>query len=301
MNMFFGHGMAAVLTLGLALAMLQRRLFLAGLLFGLDVLTDYGSALLLPVVVLMILVPAADGSWQTRLRRLVRFGAGGLGPLVVFAAYHAYCFGGPLTLPNKFQNPVFVEKGSRALWGVIDFVPSWPVAKALLFGSGRGLAYTQPWVLVAIAALVLWAWRLLADRASGLRVVAPFALGGFALLFLMNASFGGWHGGVCPGPRYLSAILPVLGFAAGLAYDKLPRPVRALLWLALLPAIVLFMLIWAGDPAVWPQHEIWVRCKETFFKFGLVSSYLRLTWIVFAFAVASAVAVLRARWAARRR
>jgi hypothetical protein len=299
MNMFFGHGLAAVLTLGIALAMLERRLFLAGFLFGLDVLTDYGSALLLPLLALLIVLPTADGV-ALRLRRLVRFGLGGLGPFVVFAAYHVHCFGGPFTLPNKYQNPVFVEPGARALWGVIDFVPSWPVAKALLFGSGRGLLYTQPWVLLALAVLVLWAWRLWADRLSGMRVVVPFALGGFLLLFLMNASFGGWHGGVSPGPRYLSAILPVLGLALGLAYDKLPRPLRALAWLAVLPAIALFILIWAGDPAIWPNHEIWVRCKETFYKFGFVASYLRLTWILFAFAVAGVVALLRARWAARR-
>jgi hypothetical protein len=281
--------------------MLQRRLFLAGLLFGLDVLTDYGSALFLPVLGLMIVLSGADGLWA-RLRRLARFGLGGLGPFVVFVAYHAYCFGGPFTLPNKFQNPVFVEKGARALWGVIDFWPSWPVAKALLFGPGRGLGVSQPWVLVIVVllALLVWARRLWGDRLSAIRAVVPFALGGFALLFVMNASFGGWHGGVCPGPRYLSAILPVLGFALGLAYDKLPRPLRVLLWLAVLPAVVLFILIWAGDPAIWPEHEIWVRCKETFYKFGLVSSYLRLAWIAFAFLVTTGVALLRARWAARR-
>jgi hypothetical protein len=301
MNMFFGHGMAALLTLGLALAMLERRLFLAGLLFGLDVLTDYGSALFLPLLVALIAIGKAESIAQ-RLRRLARFGLGGLGPLVAFVAYHAYCFGGPFTLPNKYQNPVFVEKGARALWGVIDFVPSWATSNALLFGSGRGLLVTQPWVLVLlpVLALLVWVRRPWSERLPAIRSVVPFALGGFAVLFLMNASFGGWHGGVCPGPRYLSAILPVLGFALGLAYDKLPRPLRLLLWLALLPSLALFILIWAGDPGIWPQHQIWVRCKETFYKFGLVSSYLRLTWIVFAFSVATAVALLRARWAARR-
>jgi hypothetical protein len=300
MNMFFGHGMAAWFTLAVALAMLERRMFLAGLFFGLDVLTDYGSALFLPVLGLMI---AFSGPSAARLRHLVRFGLGGLAPLLIFAGYHAYCFGGPFTLPNKYQNPVFVEHGGRTLWGVIDLVPSWPIAKALLFGTGRGMWITQPWVLVLIAifALLVWTRRLWGDRLSAIRSAVPFALGGFVLLFLMNASFGGWHGGVCPGPRYLSAIFPVFGFALGLAYDKLPRPLRALLWLTVLPSLVLFILIWAGDPAIWPQHEIWVRCKETFYKFGLVSSYLRLTWIVFAFLVATVVALLRARRAARGR
>jgi hypothetical protein len=301
MNMFFGHGMAALFTLAVALAMLERRLFWAGMFFGLDVLTDYGSALFLPVLGLMIGFSGPPG-FRARLRQLARFALGGLAPLLVFAAYHSYCFGGPFTLPNKYQNPVFVEHGGRSLWGVIDFVPSWPVAKALLFGSGRGMWLTQPWVLVLIAvfALLVWTRRPWGDRLSAIRGVVPFALGGFAVLFFMNASFGGWHGGVCPGPRYLSAIFPVFGFALGLAYDKLPRALRGLLWLTVLPSLVLFVLIWAGDPGIWPQHEIWVRCKEVLYKFGLVSTYLRLTWIVFAFLVATVVAVLRARFAARR-
>ena len=302
MNMFFGHGMAAMFTLAVVLCLLERRLFWAGLFLGLDVMTDYGSALFAPVLGLMILF-SGPRDWRERLRKLVRFGLGGLGPLIAFAAYHKLCFGGAFTLPNKYQNPVFVEAGGRALWGVIDFVPSWPIAKALLFGMGRGLWITQPWVLVltVVFAALVWARKLWADKLPAIRTVLPFALGGFAVLFFMNASFGGWHGGVCPGPRYLSAIFPVFGLGLGLVYDKLPKALRALLWLTVLPSIFLFVCIWAGDPAIWPQHEIWVRCKEIFFKFGLVSSYLRFTWMVFAFAVTAVVAVLRARWASSRR
>jgi hypothetical protein len=294
MNTFFGHGMAALFTLALALALLDRRLFLAGLLFGLDVLTDYGSALFLPVLGLLVLFSGEPGI-RARVRRLVRFALGGLAPLLVFVAYHAYCFGGPFTLPNKYQNPVFVEKGHKALWGVIDFLPNWPTAEALLFGSGRGLLVTQPWVLLLLALLIplVWTRRPWGERLPAIRTVVPFALGGFALLFLMNASFGGWHGGVCPGPRYLSAILPVIGLALGLTYDKLPRALRPVLWLAVLPSLALFALVWAGEPAVWPNHQIWVRCKEQFYKFGAVTSYLRLTWIVFAFAATATIALLR--------
>ena len=298
MNTFFGHGVAAVLTLGIALALLKRRYAVAGLLFGLDVLSDYGSALFFPILVVPLL--ASDWTdWRTGLRRVLRFALGGLGPFVVFAAYHWLCFGGPLTLPNKFMNPVFVEKGGRALWGVIDFLPNPRVAYALLFGAGRGLLVTQPWVLLLGALLLLLSWRKRRwpdQRMAAARAVLPLAFGGLAVLFLMTASFGGWHGGVCPGPRYLSAIFPVIGLALGLSYDSFSRPLRIALWLSVLPAIVLFSIIWAGDPAIWPQHEIWRRCQETLFKFGLVKTYLRLSWIVFAFAVTAVVAVLRARW-----
>ena len=299
MNTFYGHGVAVVLTLGMAFALHRRRLFWAGLLLGLNVLTDYGSALFLPIALAYALWPGvADGS--TRRARLVRLGLGGVVPFLVFVGYHKLCFGGPFTLANKYMNPVFVEAGRRALWGVIDFFPNPRAGYELVFGAKRGLLVTQPWVLLLTLLLPWYLWRrrhLAEPRRALARTLVPLAFVGLLLLFLMNASFGGWHGGVCPGPRYLSAILPVVGLALGLMYDAFPRPVRVVLWLAVLPSLAIFAVIWAGDVAVWPQHEIWRRCHETLFKFGLVRSYLRLGWIVFAFAITALVAVVRARLA----
>jgi len=300
MNTYFGHGVAAVLTLGIALALPKRRNALVGLLFGLDVLSDYGTALFLPILGVLVCMTAEPG-WKPKFRGVLRFALGGLAPLVVFAAYHTLCFGGPLVLPNKFMNPVFVEKGGRALWGVIDFFPNSHAAYELLFGIRRGLLVTQPWIVLVATLLLLLAWqsRWWEEKhiAVEARTVFPLALGGFAVLFLMNASFGGWHGGVSPGPRYLSAILPVFGLALGLSYDAFPRPLRMALWLSVLPGLVIFAIVGAGDPAVWPQHEIWRRCYETLFEFAKAKTYLSLCWIVFAFAVTAVVAVLRARWA----
>jgi hypothetical protein len=299
MNMFYGHGLAAVLALGLVFTVHRGRFGLSGLLLGLGILTDYGSALFLPIVLAYALAPAGPDA-PSRRARLVHLGLGGLLPFLLFAGYHKVCFGGAFTLPNKYQNPVFVEAGQRALWGVIDFLPNRHVVYALLFGEGRGLLVTQPWVLLSLLCLPWYVWQRRrlepARRALG-KALLPLGFVGLGLLFLMNASFGGWHGGVCPGPRYLSAALPLVGLAMGLVYDGVPRPLRALLWLALLPALVLFAVVWAGDVAVWPQHQIWRRCHETLYKFGLVKSYLRLGWIGFGFAVTTAVALLRARLA----
>jgi hypothetical protein len=300
MNMFYGHGLAAVLTLGMVLLLQRQRLFWAGLVLGLNVLVDYGSALFLPIVLVLGLSSGGAADGRTRLRRLVRLGLGGLGPLLLFVGYHKLCFGGAFTLPNKYQNPVFVEAGQRALWGVIDFLPNPRTAYALLFGSGRGLLVTQPWVLLLTLLLPWFLWRkrhLPQPRRALVRTWLSLTFGGLLLLFLMNASFGGWHGGVCPGPRYLSAGLPLVGLALGLMYDGLPRPVRAALWLAVLPSLAIFAVIWAGDVAVWPPQHIWRRCHETLFKSGLVKTYLRLGWIVLGFAITTLVAVARARMA----
>ena len=304
MNTYFGHGVAAVLTLGIALALPKRRYALVGLLFGLDVLSDYGTALFLPILLVLACMTAGTG-WKAKFRSVLRLALGGLAPLLVFGVYHALCFGGPLTLPNKFMNPVFVEKGGRALWGVIDFLPNSKAAYELLFGLHRGLLVTQPWVLLLVALLLLVAWRKRwwADkhRAVEARTVVPLALGGLFVLLLMNASFGGWHGGVSPGPRYLSAILPVLGLALGLCYDAFPRPLRAALWFSVLPGLVIYAIVGAGDPAVWPDHYIWRRCHDVLFLGAKAKPYLSLSWIVFAFSVTTVVAVLRARWARSRR
>jgi hypothetical protein len=303
MNMFYGHGMAALFTLMLVLALIDGKMTLTGLLFGLNVLTDYGSALLLPVVVAILV-------WQARRGRrsvwggLARFALGGLGPLLVFAAYHTHCFGGPLTLPNKYQNPIFVQPGLRAAWGVIDFLPSARWIDELLLGGKRGLLVTQPWVLLFP---VLLAVHLLSKQRRGVQrwptagILAAFGLGGLFVLFWMNASFGGWHGGVSPGPRYLSAILPTVALAMGLCYDMFPRPARALLWLALLPALVLFVIVWSTDVAIWPDRGLWAQCWESVTNHVPERTLGRLTWALLAVAATSVVAAVRAYLAHRSR
>jgi len=304
MNMFYGHGLAVVLTLGMVLLLQQQRLFWSGLLLGLNVLTDYGSALFLPIVLLLVLWPGASAGGSRRVARLVHLASGGLLPFLLFVGYHQLCFGGPFTLPNKYQNPVFVEAGQRALWGVIDLFPSPRAAYALLFGAQRSLWVTQPWVLILTALLPWFFWRMRRldqPRRALVRAWLSLAFGGLLLLFLMNSSFGGWHGGVCPGPRYLSAALPLVGMSLGLMYDCFPRPVRLALWLAVLPSLAIFAVVWAGDVAIWPDHRIWRRVHETLYKFGLVRSYLRLGWIVLGFAITAMVSVTRLLLARRYR
>jgi hypothetical protein len=303
MNMFYGHGMAALFTLALALALLDRRWAVAGLLFGLDVLTDYGSALFFPILLGILLAQQPRGGHATR-SRLWRFALGGLAPLLVFMAYHQHCFGGPFTLPNKYQNPVFVETGGHALWGVIDFFPSAERTYQLLVGPKRSLLVTQPWVLLLglLIARDLWRRRRWSTpRWPAAATVLPLAFGGLVLLFAMNASFGGWHGGVSPGPRYLSAALPVVGLALGLCYDLLPRTARVTLWLLLLPSLVLFVVVWSSDVAIWPQHEIWHRCWDVLARRMSDKTLGRLLWILAAFAATSGVAAIRAQLARRSR
>ncbi|MES1204355.1 MAG: hypothetical protein ABUS79_00325 [Pseudomonadota bacterium] len=254
MNTFFGHGMAACFVLAAALSLYRRWSFRLGLFFGLAVLSDYGVALLaLPLIVLLV-----RGRW-TSMRDLRGVALGLAAPAVAFVAYHAYSFGGPLALPNKFQNPVFVDTTAQSptLWGVLRWLPDPEVFLLLLFGSERGVAFTQGWVLLSIAALAI-SWRGNAptltdpDQRAFVSQMGTLVVSGFALLLTMNACFLGWHGGEAPGPRYLSAVLPLFALPAACLFSTLPPFARHLFVAALGVSVALFVLVF-GTANILPQ------------------------------------------------
>ncbi len=202
MNTFFGHGIAAVFATALLFSLLDRRWFVAGTCFGWGVLSDYGSALLLPGTLFILF----QSDPKPLTHRLVRFVGGGVLPGLLWIAYHHTCFGGPFSIANRFQNPLFVETSqSTALWGIFGQYPRPDVIFQLLFGPSRGVLFTQPWILIVLFSLP----ALVRNRDRMTRYTAAFCGSGFLLLLGMNASFLNWHSGGGPGPRYLSAILPV--------------------------------------------------------------------------------------------
>jgi hypothetical protein len=156
MNIYFGHGMTAMFVLAMLLALHQNRLWLVGLFFGLATLCDYSAVLFLP--------PLLWAIWRLRglsLPRIDRFILGGILPAALFAGYHIICFGSPFALPNKFQNPDFVDVPSHLpnLWGVLRLLPRPEVIFNLLWGPERGLLYTQPWVLLCVLLFPFLLWR----------------------------------------------------------------------------------------------------------------------------------------------
>ncbi len=244
MNSFFGHGMAAACVLGLALALLRRSDKWAGFLFGWALLSDYGAALLLPGVLYYLWSSSEKG---TSPKRLARFVVGGALPGVLWIWYHASCFGGPLTLPQAFQNPAFADATGK----VIGFLPSPYALFELLFGMSRGLLWTQPWVLVLATAFPF------AVPGGETRRYGIFALSGLALLLWMNAAFGTWEGGDSPGPRYLSLVFPAVALLAGLSYDRLSRGFRLTMWGGLTVSVALFLLFFAAPIMPHPGIPLW--------------------------------------------
>jgi hypothetical protein len=258
MNTYFGHAMSAVFVLGTLYALLGKRYGWAGLCIGLASLCDYGATLLLLPATVILLWDAG-----ARAKRLAWFTAGGFFPGVAWVLYHTYCFGGPFSLPNKFQNPMFVDvpKHVPQLWGILRLFPEAKILRELLFGSARGLLYTQGWLLIAFLGILALFFvgvveRRFAVRDHWLRDSALFSFTGLALLLFMNCAFNGWHGGATPGPRYLSIVLPAGAIAAGLAFSHFPSVVRQAMVVFLTLAVLLFIMVYGTRNIIAPENAL---------------------------------------------
>jgi hypothetical protein len=245
MNSYFGHGMATMLVLAMLLALHRNRPWLVGLFYGLATLCDYGAMLFLfPLLLVM------GRLGRLSLHRVGRFLLGGALPAAAFAAYHITCFGGPFTLPNKFQNPVFVDAATDtpSLWGVLRLLPRPEVVFDLLWGPERGLLYTQPWVLLCLLLLPFLLWRR-SGWAPGqhrfAKWMSGFALFSLVLVLWINASFNGWHGGATPGPRYLAIAFPALALAMTGLYTRAPEFWQQALVVAVAASVLPFVLLYS--------------------------------------------------------
>ncbi|MGZ3658318.1 MAG: hypothetical protein ACXVCS_22385 [Bdellovibrionota bacterium] len=249
MNTYFGHGLAALLMLGCFAAWLRARYACSGALIAACLLTEYGTAFVLPFFLLATL-------WRERSWRPM--GAIVLGSLP-FAAlwiwYHQVAFGSPLALAIKFSNPDMITDISNAdgtgIWGMISFLPSPLALQKLLFGPERGLLFTQPWVLAVFPFMFL--------RTSLPRGTKTFLCGGLCGLLWMNASIGGWDGGFALGPRYLSQILPAIGLAFALSWKEFSNPWKMLLTIGLVISVAFRILVYpfpvlAAPVNLWALH-----------------------------------------------
>ncbi|NUM88355.1 MAG: hypothetical protein HUU37_04040 [Bdellovibrionales bacterium] len=276
MNSYFGHGMAACLMLAFSWFALQERFFAAGIALGLSALTDYGGLLALPFAALLAFSSPGGG------RALWRLALGGAAPAVLWAWYHTAAFGGPLRLASLYINPAQVAGGSPDLFARTEILAQ------LLFGQGRGLLVTQPWVLVLIG-LALFSRK--ADRRET-RAHEWFCLATLSALLLLHASTWSWQAGFSPGPRYLSAILPSLALALAL------RPVPA----AWVPAVLLATGIALGLRALLypfsllaPPDDLWLTHLAGLLSPKSGTPVLRLAVFVAVMGAASAVVWKRFR------
>ncbi len=267
-NTYFGHAVAAAALLGFFLAALSEKPWLAGFALGLAVLCDYGMLAVLPAV-LLALFPAR--------KQLGGYFLGALAPAVAWVLYHQKAFGSPFALASKFQNPEFV--GKHALWGILS-KPDPEIFVKLIAGPERGLLWTQPWLLVLLPVALLLALREGGEK----KKTAKFALLGLFGLLVLNASFNGWHGGLVPGPRYLTPILPIWALFLGLVWDELTDKRRKLVTLGLAVSGAVAVLVFSSGlstptVALWPHllHQTLKGTPTAKIRFALLATLIALT------------------------
>jgi hypothetical protein len=252
LNSYFGHAIAATFILATALALYRGAIFWTGTFFGFAVLSEYSAALLaLPLGVIAV----SELRKTPRPREwLAMAGLSALVPGSLWAFYHWQAFGSVLSIANQYQNPLFQDTLHEpySLWGILT-LPSLGLVKELLFGSTRGLLFTQPWVL-GLLCMVPFMKR---DPSLAAQKARFFALVSFLLFILLNASFGGWHGGHSPGPRYLAPVLPLLGIVLAFSWDAWKVSFRIVLGTLLILSCLMQLVFLSFYGFAPPEVPLW--------------------------------------------
>ncbi len=198
-TMFWGHVTSAFFIFAsFYFFFVKKRGVLQGLFIGLAVLTEYTSALLIPILLIL--------NFKEKKKELVLFLLGGLLPFLIFIYYHKIAFGGYFSLAPAFGNPVFGSDQKSSL-SVFSF-PSLKVFYELLLGFKRGIFIIVPVSALAIYGIV----KQIKCNCSIEDKKLAYSVGiSFILFILFNVSFvQGWNGGWASGPRYLVPVFPLV-------------------------------------------------------------------------------------------
>ena len=201
--MLWGHPTAGAFLFAAFYCLAKARMpLLAGFLLGWAVLTEYTCAFAIPLFFWHFW---NDATWKKRRpEALFRIVIGALPPAMLFAWYHTACFGSPLALAPRFQNPAHnAPHSGPLLFGVLG-LPSPVILWRLLVGKSRGLLLISP--VLILCAVYFCEWMKEHDSKRDAVVFA----GVFLCFLFFNASYNGWHGGRSSGPRYLLPALPFL-------------------------------------------------------------------------------------------
>ncbi len=271
MNLWFGHGLVAIFSTLLVLAIMEGRTFWTGTLLGWLLLTEYSSALLFPPALAALALRK-----RLNVRSVAGLIAGGIIPGTIWIIYHQMAFGSPFHIANHFQNPAFQDKLTEQyqLWGIFG-LPSPTILFKLLFGIERGILLSQPWVLLAAVTL-----PFLSRKVVALRGIVLFCVSSLTFLLLMNASFGGWHGGASCGPRYLTAALPIFAIPLAYTWDHLSPGWRLLYRGTIIVGAVACFFIMTTTPLTGLWHHWFSVIQEHPFDFAYKSALFAILTLV---------------------
>jgi len=176
------------------------RFALCGFLAGAAPLVDYQAAFAtVPVAIWVVARLARDR------RRLVPALAAALAgaalPIAALLAYHAVCFGGPLTTGYD-ASETFAFHHQHGFLGMDRL--RWGAFVGSTVSGDNGLVVLWPMALLAVPGWVLMARR----RDLRGHAAVSFAVAVIYIAFISSINF--WRGGWQVGPRYIMAMLPFL-------------------------------------------------------------------------------------------
>lgn len=271
MNSYMGNPFAGMAILGVAYFYLKERFGWASFFFGLAVLAEYSvAALALPFLVLAGLEGRKIG-WGRMLGSVF---AGASIPAALWAWYHTAAFGSPVSLPFQYEVTAVVGNvgdSSGGIWGgLTSLLPNPRWAFELLFGTSRGLLFTQPWILL-VAFLGVVNQRLFT---APLKKLFWFSFVSLCILLWLNAGFPGWHGGGSPGPRYLSAVLPIFALFIPALFDGKGALIRWVFVISVSATVVFRGLVfatWILPPPepIWPYYIRAIRTPKEWIELSV--------------------------------
>jgi hypothetical protein len=302
LNNYSGHGFEAVMQLGALFALLTGSFAWSGFFAGAALLSDYGFGVQIPAyVVALALSMRHHRSFWPALSRLV---AGAVIPAVLWIWYHTAAFGGPFSIANHFQNPDYLDTAheEKNLWGIFR-LPNFEILMESLVRPTRGLLYTQPWILLFPPVILFSWWSGRGDPDSddsfARKTVSIFCVLSLVALLFMNVSYGGWHGGGAPGPRYISGIFLCFALWAALEFDRFPAWSRWV-FVALLGVAVVFRGMVYGSTILGPTMPLWNWYFEEFFKASKTPLLRGAIYVILFVGVAFWQKRLLARWGSER-
>lgn len=265
---FFGHSLAASLLFSAFYLIYRlraqpgpgegRQQFIAGLLLGLSLITEYTAAVIVLPLVLYYGFVLFERRSGLRISAFVLPALGGLIPLALLGAYNTAVFGSPLSLGYQhLQDPFFSAAMSEGVMGI-----GWPQLRVLFYLTvhpAMGLFWQSPVLLLALPGF----YYLLRDprrRPEGLLAAAAFCA-----YLLLNSGYFLWWGGWSAGPRHLIPMLPFLS----LPLACLPRRLFPLLALLSLISIGQMLIVSAGEITI-PDEQLQRVEHLGFFEYSTI-------------------------------
>jgi hypothetical protein len=228
---------AAALAFGAFVIAWRRRPFLAGVIAGLAVTTEYQAAL---VAVLLAAYVAADG-----IRDLVRYVLGGLVGGLPLVLYDYAAFGSPLHASYRYVANVYAPDQAAGFFGIS--APHADSVERVLFGD-RGLLVTSPVLALAFAGLAVLARRRPREAALCAAVTVAF----------LALEFGYFlpYGGISPGPRFFAPALPFLVLGLAEAWRRWRVTTLAAAAVSVIGSTVV-ALTWSSLVSVGYRETVW--------------------------------------------